>query len=96
MFTSPLKKLRQSNWLSALPDTIAVPAMGDRLARNLPVERATIDQIAFALLPLEQQRREIGQKIMALEEIITLARKQGALGADIAVTAAAKELEARK
>jgi hypothetical protein len=33
---------------------------------------------------------------MALEEIITLARKQGALGADIAVTAAAKELEARK
>jgi hypothetical protein len=96
MFTSPLKKLRQSNWLSALPDTIAVPAMGDRLARNLPVERATLDQIAFALLPLEQQRREIGQKIMALEEIITLARKQGALGADIAVTAAAKELEAHK
>jgi len=96
MFTSPLKKLRQSNWLSALPDTIAVPAMGDMLARNLPVERATLDQIAFALLPLEQQRREIGQKIMALEEIITLARKQGALGADIAVTAAAKELEARK
>ncbi len=96
MFTSPLKKLRQSNWLSALPDTIAVPATGDRLARNLPVERATLDQIAFALLPLEQQRREIGQKIMALEEIITLARKQGALGADIAVTAAAKELEARK
>jgi hypothetical protein len=96
MFTSPLKKLRESNWLSALPDTIAVPAMGDRLARNLPVERATLDQIAFALLPLEQQRREIGQKIMALEEIITLARKQGALGADIAVTAAAKELEARK
>jgi hypothetical protein len=96
MFTLPLKKLRQSNWLSALPDTIAVPAMGDRLARNLPVERATLDQIAFALLPLEQQRREIGQKIMALEEIITLARKQGALGADIAVTAAAKELEARK
>ena len=96
MFTSPLKKLRQSNWLSALPDTIAVPAMGDRLARNLPVERATLDQIAFALLPLEQQRREIGQKIMALEEIITLARKQGALGTDIAVTAAAKELEARK
>ena len=54
MFTSPLKKLRQSNWLSALPDTVAVPAIGGRLARNLPIERATLDQIAFALLPLEQ------------------------------------------
>jgi hypothetical protein len=62
----------------------------------LPIERATLDQIAFALLPLEQERRAIGQKIMALEEIITLARKQGALGADIAVTAATQELEARQ
>ena len=96
MFTSPLKKLRQSNWLSPLPDTIAVPAIGGRLARNLPIERATLDQIAFALLPLEQERRAIGQKIMALEEIITMARKQGALGADIAVTAATQELEARQ
>ena len=25
MFTSPLKKLRQSTWLTALPDTVAVP-----------------------------------------------------------------------
>ena len=96
MFTSPLKKLRQSTWLSALPDTIAVPPIGGRLARNLPIERATLDQIAFALLPLEQERRAIGQKIMALEEIITMARKQGALGADIALTAAAQELETRQ
>ena len=96
MFKSPLKKLRQSTWLSALPDTIAVPAIGGRLARNIPLERATLDQIAFALLPLEQERREIGQRIMALEEIIALARKQGALGADIALTAAAQELETRQ
>jgi uncharacterized membrane protein len=45
---------------------------------------------------MEQERREIGRKIMALEEIITMARKQGALGADIALTAAAQELEARQ
>ena len=96
MFTSPLKKLRHSTWLSALPDTIAVPAIGGRLARNLPIERATLDQIAFALLPLEQERREIGRKIMALEEFITMARKQGALGADIALTAASQELEAHQ
>ena len=96
MFTSPLKKLRQSTWLSALPDMIAVPAIGGRLARNLSIERATLDQIAFALLPLEQERREIGRKIMALEEILAMARKHGALGADIALTAATQELEARQ
>jgi hypothetical protein len=96
MFTSPLKKLRQSTWLSALPDTIAVPAIGGRLARNLSIERATLDQIAFALLPLEQERREIGRTLMALDEIIAMARKQGALGADLALTAATQELEARQ
>lgn len=96
MFTSPLKQLRRSNWLSALPDTIAVPAIGGRLERDVPIERATLDQIAFALIPLEQDRSEIGQKLMALEEIISMARKQGAVGTDIAITAATQELEARK
>lgn len=96
MFTSHLEKLRQSTRLSALPDTISVPTIGGRPARNQPIERATLDQIAFALLPLEQERRETGQMIMALEEVITMARKQGALGVDIALTAATHELEARK
>ena len=94
--TSPLKRLRQSTWLSALPDTIAVPAMGGRLARTVPIERATLDQIAFALLPLEQERRTLGQRIMALEEVVSMARRQGAAGTDIAVSAAARELEASK
>lgn len=94
--TSSLTQLRQSMWLKDLPDSIEVPAFGGRLARNLPIERATLDQITFALLPLEQQRREIGQRIMALEEVISMARKQGALGADIAITAATQELEAHK
>lgn len=96
MFTSPLKKLRQSTWLSALPDTIAVPAIGGRLARNLAIERATIDQITFAVLPLEQERRALGHKITALEEMVSMARKQGALGADIAISAAIRELETRQ
>lgn len=96
MFTNPLKKLRQSTWLSATPDTIAVPAIGSRSARSVAIERASIDDIAFALIPLNKERSTLTQATMALEEIISMARKQGAAGSDIAVTAAVRELEARK
>jgi len=96
MFANPLKKLRQSTWLNAIPDTVAVPAIGDRPARSVAIERATIDDIAFALLPLNRERSALTQTIVALEEIASMARKQGAAGTDIAVSAAARELEARK
>src|SRR6056297_3184544 len=91
MFANPLKKLRQSTWLSAIPDTVAVPAIGDRPARTIAIERATIDDIAFALLPLNRERSALTQTIVALEEIASMARKQGAAGTDIAVSAAARE-----
>ena len=96
MFTSPLKQLRQSTWLSSIPDHVAVPAVGSRPARSVPIERATMDDIAFALIPLNKERSEIAQAIMALEDVIAMARKQGAAGSDIAISAAGRELEARK
>ena len=96
MFISPLKQLRQSTWLSSIPDQIAVPSTGSRPARSIPIERATIDDIAFALIPLNRERSEISQAIMALEDVIAMARKQGAAGTDIAISAAGRELEARK
>ncbi|MDZ7711033.1 MAG: hypothetical protein U5K36_14060 [Roseovarius sp.] len=96
MFTSPLKQLRQSTSLSAIPDHVAVPAIGSRSARSVPIERASIDDIAFALIPLNMERSELTQAIMALEDVSAMARKQGAAGTDIAISAAARELEARK
>lgn len=96
MFSSPLKQLRQSTWLSAIPDQVAVPAIGSRSARSVSIERATIDDIAFALIPLNKKRSELAQAIMALEDIMAMARKQGAAGTDIAISAAARELEVRK
>ena len=96
MFNSPLKQLRQSTWLSAIPDQVAVPTIGSRSARSIPIERATIDDIAFALIPLNQKRSDLAQAIIALEDIMAMARKQGAAGTDTAVSAAARELEARK
>lgn len=96
MFSSPLKQLRQSTWLSAIPDQFAVPAIGSRSARSVSIERATIDDIAFALIPLNKKRSELAQAIMALEDIMQMARKQGAAGTDIAISAALREFEARK
>jgi hypothetical protein len=45
---------------------------------------------------LNRERSALTQSIVALEEIASMARKQGAAGTDIAVSAAARELEARK
>ncbi len=96
MFTSPLKQLRQSTWLSAIPDQIEVPTVGSRSARSVSIERASIDDIAFALIPLNKKRSDLTQVIMALEDTMAMARKQGAAGTDIAISAAARELEVRK
>ncbi len=96
MFKSPLEKLRQTTWLAPLPDTIAIPPLADRTARNRPVDRASVDDIAFALVALEEERRSIGQTIMALEDVLRMARRQGAKGGDNAVAAAVRDLEARK
>lgn len=96
MFKSPLEKLRQTTWLAPLPNTIAIPPLADRTARTRPVDRASVDDIAFALVALEEERRSIGQTIMALEDVLRMARRQGAKGGDNAVAAAARDLEARK
>jgi hypothetical protein len=96
MFKSPLEKLRQTTWLAPLPNTIAIPPLADRTARTRPVDRASVDDIAFALVALEEERRSIGQTIMALEDVLRMARRQGAKGGDNAVAAAVRDLEARK
>ena len=52
MFTSPLNRLRQSTWLAAIPDTLTVPEIGGRPGRSLSIERATVDDVALALVAL--------------------------------------------
>jgi len=96
MFTSPLKRLRQSSWLGAIPDTVDVPAIGDQAARQVPIERATIDEIEFALVALDRRQSELYRLTRAMEDVLKLARKQGARGADTAISAAARDLEGGK
>lgn len=53
--TTPLKRLRELRWLEMLPDNIDVPAVFDKPDQVVPIERATVDEIEFALVALARQ-----------------------------------------
>lgn len=94
--TSPLKRLRQSSWMEAIPDTIDVPALSDRAGRSVPIERATVDEIEFAIVALAKQQSAMYRLTSALGDVLKMARRQGACGADSAISAAARDLDAGK
>ena len=96
MFRSPLKQLRQSIWLSEAPDNISVPAIGAEPASVIPIEKATLDEVAFAELAISREVSALSRLRCSLAEIVNLARKQGDRGVDNAVAAAVRELAERK
>ena len=94
--TTPLKRLRELRWLEMLPDNIDVPAVFDRPDQVVPIERATVDEIEFALVALARQQSDLYSLTGALGDVLKMARRQGACGADIAISAAARDLEGGK
>jgi hypothetical protein len=97
MFTSsPLKRLRQSRWLEAIPDTIDVPVLPSSPTRTVAIEHATVDDIEFALVAFARQQSDLYSLISALGDVLKMARRQGACGADTAVSAAVRDLESGK
>ena len=95
MSTTPLERLREALFNQAIPDTIDVPAIGIQPARTLPIGEATLDEIAFALVVLQAENAAYYRIAHALKEILDLARRQGAAGADLAIPAAAACKEGR-
>lgn len=96
MFTSPLKRLRQASLLGALPDTITVPPFGSQRGKTVPIELATVDDVTFCLTRLQHEQVALRNLSYALEELLKLARRQGACGADTAISAAVRDLEGGK
>ncbi len=94
--TTPLKRLRELRWLEMLPDNIDVPAVFDRPDQVVPIERATVDEIEFALVALARQQSDLYRLTGALGDVLKMARRQGACGADNAISAAARDLEGSK
>lgn len=94
MFDNPLKRLRKTLWMSALPDTIDVPLVGDTGGTlTKPIDEASVDDIAFTLQALNQQSSALHMQIDALKRVHDLARQAGAVGTAGAVAAAACVVE---
>lgn len=78
--------------LDALPDTIAIPALGARRdAVVKPIDDATLDDLAFALGGIEAEFNAVGDRLHALRKLYGLARRAGALGADSAIDAVSSD-----
>ncbi|NQV47008.1 MAG: hypothetical protein HQ504_04420 [Rhodospirillaceae bacterium] len=84
---SKLDRLRKDEfYLSGLPDTICIPALGDRQEEvTKPIETATLDDLAFAQLGLQDKSSAIHSKSSALQRIYEMARQNGHLGSDNAL-----------
>jgi hypothetical protein len=89
--TSKLNALRKSHYaLGELPATIFVLA-ADRLASSVrPIEKATLDEVAFAIIKAEQTYNDAGDRLIALRKLYNLAREAGGVGSACAVDAAVK------
>lgn len=89
---SPLTAIRKRHFmLEALPDTIVIPALGERCPEQSvkPITEATLDDVAFALRGVEAEFSAVGDRLHALKKLYQLARDAGAVGADVALDAAA-------
>ena len=87
--TKKLALLREHHYgLDKLPEAIPVPALGGRRGETVkPVEAASLDDLAFALIGLNERASALYREIDAVRTLHDEARKAGALGADIAIDA---------
>lgn len=88
---SKLSALRKSHYaLRDLPASICALAP-DRLASSVrPIETASLDEVAFAILKAEQAYNAAGDRLFALRRLYNLAREGGGIGSGCAVDAAAR------
>ena len=88
---SLIARLRRAfHSLDELPDTIPAPWREGNDIEPLPIEVATIDDIAFAVVAANADVSAAIRRSSALERLHRLAREAGAVGTDRAVDAALK------
>ena len=92
--TAALSELRKRHYaLEALPDTIVIPVLGEVRREQVvkPIEDATLDDIAFALLGVECEFSVVGDRMHALRKLYGLARQAGARGSERALDVASRD-----
>ena len=81
---TPVQKLRERpEWyVRELPDTIRVPALEGHRPQEVtvPLEDATLDDMAFAIVGIEAQVAQARRGLSGLRELYEQARKRGAIG----------------
>ena len=92
--TRSLADFRQKHaGFEALPETLSVSPIPPRrtLGIIVPIEEARLDDIAFAVAPVEAEFDAVADRLHALKRLYRLARRSGALGADRAFEAVMAE-----
>lgn len=88
---SKLPTLRKSHYgLDGLPSSICVLAPDGLASALRPIDKASLDEVAFAILTAEQAYNAAGDRLFALRKLYNLAREAGGVGSGCAVEAAVK------
>jgi len=87
--TKPLDQLRQCYGMSALPDAITTTTLDEfGHAVTKPLTDAAVDDIALAIVALNDEASALYLKVDALRRLHDRARRAGGLGSERAVEAA--------
>lgn len=87
--TTTLDQLRRSYGMTALPDTITTTTLDEfGHAVTKPLTDATVDDIALAIVALNDEASALYVKVDALRRLHDRARRAGGLGSEHAVEAA--------
>lgn len=81
---SRLSQLRaQHFFLQNLPDAIHIPPLGARAeVPARPLEEASLDDVAFAIIALEGEQAALSELMLSLRKLYAFARKAGGLGCE--------------
>jgi hypothetical protein len=94
LFPNPIARLRKAHYaLEDLPDAVTFPKHPARESDDplpLPLEDATVDDIAFAIVAADQESIAASNRASALKRLYKMAREAGAIGIDPAVKSALK------
>lgn len=96
--SAALTEIRKRHYaLEALPATIVIPVLGEIRCEQVvkPIEDATLDDIAFALLGVEAEFSAVGDRLHALRKLYGLARQAGARGSECALDVASRDAGGR-
>ncbi|MBL0320108.1 MAG: hypothetical protein IPP74_12595 [Alphaproteobacteria bacterium] len=82
MSNSKIEALVSDEFLiDCIPDTIVIPALGAHTEQVIkPLEQATLDDLAFAAIALDDDLVAINSQLYALRALYHEARQKGALG----------------